>query len=310
MSISVCSVMPATIFMLVLAAFSGYTFALLGRICHDNGAKTIGEAWELEIGPSTTWIIDLSTFVFAVGCTLSFSIVLGDFLSSLVQGIASSMSSTIFTTASSLQLLRQFCILAITATALYPLSLLDSLAKLAPVSVAGVAGVILTSLYMVLRCSFSTAYHLPHGRFLPDVPALPVFGTRPLSAMNPFSCLILASTLANAFLAHFAAPDFVMALTGTNNDNSTSSSVLTRFAKLTFFGFGGTALINAIVMISGFLTFGGQTAGVILNNYATNDVGASLCRLFTIVSITGAFPFLVKPGRESLTNLVWKSEYE
>lgn len=276
--------------MMVVSVLSAYTFALVGRLAHQTGANTMGELWEREIGKESSWVIDVSTFIFAMGCTLTFSIVLGDFLSGLAQGVG----------ATGWMATRQTSILTITALALYPLSLMKSLSALAPVSIAGVFGIGLTGLYMVARC-LTPAYKLPHGKFLKSVPLLPSFGVRE-GPFNPLSSLILGSMLANAFLAHFSAPDFVQSL-------KQDDRLLPNFAKLTAIGFGATAIINTMIMVAGFLTFGGNTVGVILNNYSTQDLGAALCRILSIVSIIGGFPFLLRPAKKALFNLFFRGEF-
>jgi len=273
---------------MMVAALSGYTFSLVGRMSLDNGAKTMGEVWEREIGRQSSWIIDSSTFVFTMGCCLTFSIVLGDFLSSLAQSVgATGWLAT-----------RQTSILGVTLSALYPLSLMESLESLAPMSIAGVVGLVGTAIYMIAMC-FTSHYKLPYGQFLSSVPLLPSFGTR--KGFNPLSSLILGSMLANAFLAHYSAPDFIRSLK--QNDK-----VVDKFKTLTAVGFGMTSIINTIVMVTGFLTFGGNTVGVILNNYSTQDLGASICRVLSSISILGAFPLLLRPGQTALNNLLFKDK--
>jgi sodium-coupled neutral amino acid transporter 11 len=63
--------------------------------------------------------------------------------------------------------------------------------------------------------------------------------------------------------------------------------------------------VNCLVMAFGFLTFGGNSQGVILNNYSTADVGASICRLLMVVCVTGGYPFMIAGCRGEILEL-WK----
>lgn len=56
-------------------------------MCHQDGAKSLGELWDKAIGKESSWFITLSVFTFALGGALAYSIVLGDAFSSLAQTI-------------------------------------------------------------------------------------------------------------------------------------------------------------------------------------------------------------------------------
>jgi sodium-coupled neutral amino acid transporter 11 len=56
-------------------------------------------------------------------------------------------------------------------------------------------------------------------------------------------------------------------------------------------------------MTFGFLTFGGNSMGVILNNFSTFDTGATVCRLLTAISVIGGYPFLISACRGELLEL-------
>ena len=81
-------------------------------------------------------------------------------------------------------------------------------------------------------------------------------------------------------MAHFNAPDFF-------NEIGRSKAA---FAKVVGYGFGGSFLLSAVIMCAGFLTFGGGSAGLILNNYSTADALASVARALFGASILFTFP--------------------
>jgi len=167
-------------------------------------------------------------------------------------------------------------------------------------------GTIVTCLFMILRCvQPSGPYRLPDGSFLSTLaPAmLPVFGTRSIRNILSPSSLVLASMCNVAYLAHYAAPDFYHVL-GNDSDGRT----MAKFKKLVLFGFGGVFAINAAILISGFLTFGGNCNGIVLNNYSTMDIGATLCRLLMALCVIGGFPFLVNAARQTFFELTGKGK--
>lgn len=53
-------------------------------------------------------------------------------------------------------------------------------------------------------------------------------------------------------------------------------------------------MLNCLVMAFGFLTFGGSSAGMILNNFSTQDPGAFVCRILMAICVIGGYPFLVR----------------
>lgn len=286
--IFIYSIAPAVGLIAALGSLSAYTFYLLGRLSHANGAKDFTEIWELEVGKESSWIVSLSVFTFSLGTALCYSIVLGDTLQSLAAGAG--LTGILAT--------RYASILAVTLLALYPLSRLQSLAALAPVSMVGVVGVFVTCIFMATRY-FGPSYRLPNGTFLATLAPhlLPSFRSR-ISQTNPLSALILGSMSATAFLSHFAAPDFLNLL-------KQGPSTLKDYKRLTVLGFSICTLINISILSFGFLTFGGNCAGMVINNYSQLDVGASVCRFLTAVSVTGGYPFLLRACNGSLVRLLW-----
>lgn len=82
------------------------------------------------------------------------------------------------------------------------------------------------------------------------------------------------------------------------------STVLKDFYKVTIGGFSAVTVINCLIMASGFLTFGGNSNGVILNNYSTFDTGATICRFLTGISVIGGYPFLISACRSEFLGLL------
>lgn len=102
--------------------------------------------------------------------------------------------------------------------------------------------------------------YLPGGRFYPTL----ALTTRPLSILQGSPRLdkkifILISMLSTSYLAHFNAPKFYKELKDTS---------IFRFNQVVGGAFGISITIFVAVLCVGFLTFGANTSGFILNNYA------------------------------------------
>ena len=163
---------------------------------------------------------------------------------------------------------------------LLPLCSLKSLAALSATSILGTAGVVYTAAFMVARALDGT--YGAGGALVKSVPSslAPVFGARGLAGLKSARVFVLLSMLGTAYMAHFNAPDFF-------NEIGRSKP---KFRDVVAYGFVGSIVLNAVIMAAGFLTFGGASAGLVLNNYATADGLASLARALFGVSIVFTFP--------------------
>ena len=191
---------------------------------------------------------------------------------------------------------RSSSLMAVTLFVLYPLCNLRSLAALSPFSLVGVISVLLTAVVMCMKL-VSGAYG-PGSLFLNTLrPGLrPSFNKIGIKPIGP-SWLMIMSIAANSFLLHFNVPAFYTSL---------KNNTMKRFGRLTALGFTSTAFLNLAIMVLGFLTFGGNCDGLILNNYSIVDKGAMLCRIFLVLSMVGSYPLMVSSMREEFVKLKYK----
>ena len=77
-------------------------------------------------------------------------------------------------------------------------------------------------------------------------------------------------------MAHFLAPKFYIEL----KDNT-----IERYNKLVSTSFAISILSYVIMAAFGFLTFGANSSGVILNNYSNKDVLLGLSRVAVAISL-------------------------
>eukprot|EP00535_Pseudo-nitzschia_heimii_P000308 CAMPEP_0197186452 /NCGR_PEP_ID=MMETSP1423-20130617/13953_1 /TAXON_ID=476441 /ORGANISM="Pseudo-nitzschia heimii, Strain UNC1101" /LENGTH=524 /DNA_ID=CAMNT_0042637777 /DNA_START=9 /DNA_END=1580 /DNA_ORIENTATION=+ len=310
------SIIPAIALMWILGAISAYTFSLYGRLVHASQAKTLGDLWEKMMGKNSAWLVSIFSLTFCFGACLSYSLCLGDVTSSLAETIG----------LNGIWISRQFWILFLTTTILYPLSNLKSLISLAPLSLAGVGAVLFTTIFLAWRCPFvnkSSPYSTSGLDFLLNTLSpeqLPKFQTLHKGFFH-LSSLILFGMAASAYLGHFTAPDLYHSLCKDSPDSGCDdlnikvdnesdrklfgdrSDVLDSFNRICLNGFLSTIIINCLVMTFGFLTFGGNSMGVILNNFSAFDKGAAVCRLFASLSVVGGYPFLISACRGEILKL-------
>lgn len=276
------AMLPATLLIAAVGGLSGYAFSLIGRVCSYTGALSYRDAWSKTIGEDTS-IIPAASCTFKTSCAiLAYSMILADTGKSLLStvGLNLSRTNTLF---------------GITGAFLLPLCLLKNLAALAPFSLLGVVGMGYTTLAMLIRY-FAGAYKAPSGALLPDVAASlqPSFGTN--GAMSVFSpnSFILISMLSTAYMAHFNAPKFFVEL----KDNT-----IKRYNILVGSAFALSIAIFIAIAGAGFLTFGGASSGLILNNYSNKDVLMSLSRVAVAISLVFSYPLVFSGCRDGVLDL-------
>lgn len=141
------------------------------------------------------WLVSVVSLTFCYGACLAYTLCLGDVTSSLAQTIGLNGICTF----------RQFWIVFLATTILYPLCNLKSLISLAPLSLAGVGSVLITGIFIAWRCPFvnrSSPYSaLGLGRLLKTLSPeqVPKFQTLNKGFLSP-SSLILFGMAASAYL--------------------------------------------------------------------------------------------------------------
>lgn len=306
---------PAHALLVGLGVISAYTFSLYGRLTHATQGKSLAEIWSKVNAQSSSpsspsqkdsgLVVSLISFVFCFGCCLTFSLIVGDMFSSFLRGSSLALPTW--------ALSRHASILAITAGIIFPLCNLSSLASLAPVSVIGVVGTVITTAFLAWRCPAlvsNSPYAKLNAGLLADVALQPSFST--YNRLRSPAPLILIAMSCVSLMAHFSAPDFYHALTtATANKNKTTTGtdpkrddkILRRFTKMTVIGYVAVAIINSLALAFGFLTWGGNAMGIVLNNYSNADWGANVSRLLVGVSVIGSYPFVMGAYRTAALEL-------
>ncbi len=274
------AVTPAVFLIAAIGSLSAYGFALIGRSCALTGTKTFRQAWSAAVSEKSSWIPAWSVTLKTMFAVLAYSMILGDTFASLfaTAGFAVSKSTAL---------------IGVTSTLLLPLCLLKNLNALAPFSLLGSLGMVYTAIAMAIRY-FGKAYAVG-GKFAKDLPVSlqPAFGTQS-SVFNPASTILLGM-LSTAYMAHFNAPKFYTEL----KDNT-----IPRYVKVVATSFAISIGLFASMAGIGFLTFGGNSAGLILNNYSSRDGLMSISRFAVALSLVFSYPLAFTGARDGVLDLL------
>lgn len=297
----------ASILLTSLGALSAYTFSLYGRLTAATQARTLGTVWTTLLPQYQKCnLVSWANFLYCFGTAVAFAMILTDMVGTVLPTIP-----------------RPSLVVAIMSLVVPVCNV--RLSRLAPLSLMGVLGTLYTGLFMMLRCPQIVGSRSPY------------VGAADLSTYSHFagslSPLILVAMSCMTFMAHFSSPDLYQVLQESkqekNNDNGLSplahhlssttttdqkkhddNSLMRAYTKMTVTGYGTVLLLNVMVLICGFLTFGGNSHSIILNNYHPSDWGANLSRILIGVSILGGFPFLMEACRNAFLDLFFQDKSE
>jgi Transmembrane amino acid transporter protein len=182
-----CANTPTAVFassawILLLGAIFGYFCWLIAKICHWTGRTTYRGCWQDTVGHSGSMLVSIINGLKATGANLAYATILADTTSTLLlsAGIQHDLP-------------RNTCLLLVTGLFVLPLCLLKNLAVLAPFSLLGTFGIILTAVAMAVR--YFDGSYAPGGQYHDhiDVSLRPSFGTTNNTwslEILPFVCMV------------------------------------------------------------------------------------------------------------------------
>jgi len=288
------ALVPAVIMTVILGLMSAYGFILIADACKRTGSSTYADAWAGTMSPGTAWLPSLACMSKAVVGCISFSMILGDCWSLILQplGLPAIIAS------------RGAVMVWVTLLVLIPLCNMRSLAPLAKFSVIGVLSNVYICFFIILRCLDGS--YQPGGAFYSAVTPIwqasrftpPVGITSTL--LHPEVTVLLA-ILNTAFLCHYNAPTYFEQLAPGPGGNKSKS-----FRTVSLLGFGIACGIFSIVLVGGFLTFGKTCSGLILNSYAATDKLATAARAAIALSVTTSYPLVFFSIRKQICEMLGK----
>lgn len=274
---------PSVALLFLTGSISAYSFSLIGRACAQHNSKNFQDTWARSVNPGTAKMINGGITFLCLMTAIAYSLIIGDSFTALAQGLELPTALA----------KREHVILILSSLILFPLCSLKNMAALAPFSILGLGGMLYTAAYMAVR--YADKSYLAGGQYFGELAVRykPLFNTRPGKFISKQTFQLL-SMLSTAYIAHFNAPKFYAEL-----DNPT----IPRYNKMVSGAFGISMVFFTVIMGLGYKTFGGNCAGLILNNYAANDVGAILARLMVGGAIITSYPFCFSALRDGLLDL-------
>jgi len=255
----------------------GYFCWLIAKICQMTGRTTYRGIWQETVGHKGSLAVSVGNTLKAAMADLAYASILSDTLKSLFVGAGWDVS-------------RVACLLLVTVVAILPLCLMKSLHVLAPFSVLGTGGIVLTAIAMLVR--YLDGSYQEGGQYFEDGDP-PLFGTNNGAwgfGILPFVCMVFES-----YVMHYNSPRFYTEL----KDRS-----LPRFGTAVSSSFGLSAVMYMAIASIGYLTFGGNSASFILNNYSDRDPLATLSRVLVGLSTLMAYPIVFTGARDGIIDIL------
>ena len=276
------ALIPAMAIITVMGAIFAYYFAMMGRICRITGTASYSEAWAEVMGEDGVALVALFVTLMASLGNLAYSMILAD------------TSKSLLATAG-IEWTRTQCLWLVTVVALWPLCNVKKLSVLAPFSFLGMAGILFTIGSMMWR--YFDGSYADGGCYVNDLPEemAPSFGSLGASGAFSTNVFIIVCMAYQAFFAHYNAPRYYIEL----KDNT-----MQRFGTVVASSFAISGLLYIIMASFGFLTFGKNAAGMILNNYSVNDELATVCRICIVVSLVFTYPLPFIGTRDGILALL------
>ena len=94
---------------------------------------------------------------------------------------------------------------------------------------------------------------------------------------------------------HYNSPRFYCELRNAN---------LSKFTRVVSGSFGASAVIYITIASAGYLTFGGNCDGYVLNNYSPQDPLATLCRIAIAFSVLMTYPICFIGFRDGVVDML------
>lgn len=279
------ALLPATVLLVAMGIVSAYSFSSIGKACKIHSVGSFTTAWAASVGkgsaPFIATVITVKTFFACLAC----SIILGDSFSSIAKstGLPKFMHDR-----SNMILLLSTCIIT-------PLNLLKNKDLLKYTSMLGLGGVLYCAVFIAKR--YMDGSYVEGGQFFQDIAVShrPSFDTMKPGDKSPFAVFTLVAMIATAFVAHYSASRFWVDL---------KQRTTAKYNKVVTVAFSFSALMYGVIMYAGFLTFGGNSLGFILNNYSSNDVLATIARASIGFGILFGYPLTFVALRDGALDLL------
>lgn len=271
---------PGMILLLVFTAAAAYMMFLISKTVELTGKKSFDKIWEEVVGPDTMWVPLFVVVLVCFGCCLAYACFFGDLFAGALPGLGLTFAT------------RTVCLIALGVFPLLPLCMLKDLSALAPTSFGALAFVIYTIIAMFYR--WYDGSYAQGGQYHTDATYQSAGDGGHLWACGMES-LLLVNGLAVAFLSHYNGCKYYREFVG---------HVPGKFRNRVVLSFFTCSFLFACSMIFGYLTFGINAEGTILNNYSDVDGIANIARIGMGLANVFSFPLMFSGLREATIGMI------
>ncbi|KAL4763268.1 putative amino acid transporter [Aspergillus foveolatus] len=246
-----------------------------------SGADSFQATMQHCFGKSGLIAISIAQWAFAFGGMIAFCIIVGDTIPHVLSSLFPSLREMPF-----LWLLtdRRAIIVLLVLGISYPLSLYRDIAKLAKASTLA-----LVSMAVIVIAVVTQGFRVPQDS-RGDVKNLLLLNTGFFQAVGVISF---------AFVCHHNS----LLIYG-----SLKKPTLDRFAKVTHYSTGISLLMCLLMGVSGFLFFGSETQGNVLNNFPSDNILINVARLCFGLNMLTTLPLEAFVCREVMTTYYFPDE--
>jgi len=261
---------PSIMLLLLFGTAAAYMMFLVSRTIEIAGVKSYDRLWEKCIGRDSKWIPTVVLWLVCFGNALAYICMVGDLISMCLPGFGIHF------------LPRSYCIALLALFPLLPLCMLKDLSALAPTSFLALIAVLYMAIMMVIR--YADGSYLPGGQYH----GFP----RPSGHVANFgiASLLLVNNLSIAFLCHYNGCKYYREFV----DHRPG-----KFGRRVFTAFMLASVLFATTMLLGYATFGDRAEGVVLNNYAKEDMLANIARFGMGFANVFSLPLMFSGLREA-----------
>jgi amino acid permease len=275
------SLVPGASAMAVTGVLNCASMLLLGKCAALTGATSYRDLSEIAFGSQAATVLAAIMALYTLGSCISYIILLGDALPELLANAHATGTAADFVT-------RNAVIPIAAAAVLLPLTLQRNLSALRYTSVASFVCICYTAGMIVVRAIVGP--RAPIG----DDPTTDVIVAR--GGAGLFIGLPITMV---AFTMHYNSPRFYAELQPSLRNMRTFLAIGTAC-------FSFTAIVYEATASSGYLLFGGNTKGDVLENFADDDVPAFIARVALIVVMLFSYPLAFNSYRASCVALLPK----
>ncbi|KAL5050342.1 hypothetical protein BDW71DRAFT_203737 [Aspergillus fruticulosus] len=247
-----------------------------------SGADSFQATMQHCFGKSGLIAISIAQWAFAFGGMIAFCIIVGDTIPHVLSSLFPSLQDMSF-----LWLLtdRRAIIVLFVLGISYPLSLYRDIAKLAKASTLA-----LVSMAVIVVAVVTQGFRVPQDS-RGEVKSLLLLNTGFFQAVGVISF---------AFVCHHNS----LLIYG-----SLKKPTLDRFAKVTHYSTGISLLMCLLMGVSGFLFFGSETQGNVLNNFPSDNILINIARLCFGLNMLTTLPLEAFVCREVMTTYYFPDEH-